>query len=74
MKVSNCCGVKGDYKMGEYIPCTFENFNACPKCGEHCEYIEETHGCEAGDHDEVPILGYENAITGYQCRQCGKKL
>ena len=42
MKVSNCCEAPGDYKMGKYIPCTFENFNACPKCGEHCEYIEET--------------------------------
>lgn len=28
-------------------------------------------GCEVGDHDIVPILGYENSIVGEQCRQCG---
>lgn len=31
-------------------------------------------GCETGDHDPVPILGYENAVIGEQCRQCGKVL
>lgn len=31
-----------------------------------------SYGCESGDHDLVPILGYENEITGEQCRQCGK--
>lgn len=30
-------------------------------------------GCEVDDHDLVPILGYENAIIGEQCRQCGKE-
>lgn len=31
-------------------------------------------GCEAGDHDVVPILGYENSIQGETCRQCGIKI
>jgi len=74
MKVSNCCRVYGDYRIpyGD----TYETAEICHYCGEHCEYIEETDlvfGCEAGDHDLVPVLGFENEITGEVCRQCGKK-
>lgn len=29
-------------------------------------------GCKVGDHDIIPLLGYENSIVGDQCRQCGK--
>lgn len=38
MKISNCCGVRGDYKSEYYDP-TFQQLELCPKCGEHCEYI-----------------------------------
>jgi len=40
MKVSNCCGVYGDYRIpyGD----TYETAEICHYCGEHCEYIEET--------------------------------
>ena len=34
MKISNCCGEQG-YMM-------HQQSELCPKCGEHCEYIEET--------------------------------
>lgn len=33
---------------------------------------EDEYGCNGGNHDIVPILGFENAIIGEQCRQCGK--
>lgn len=29
-------------------------------------------GCEVGDHDLVPLLGYENIHEGEICRQCSK--
>jgi hypothetical protein len=43
MKVSNCCGVQdaGVYKNLRF-ELTWEEAELCPKCGEHCEYIEET--------------------------------
>jgi hypothetical protein len=43
MKVSNCCGVSGGIPV-EYLKDnpTHEECNRCPKCGKHCEYIEET--------------------------------
>lgn len=31
------------------------------------------YGCEGGNHDLVPTLGFENSIIGEQCRQCGQK-
>ncbi len=30
-------------------------------------------GCEVGQHDIIPMLGYENSIIGEQCRQCGEQ-
>lgn len=36
MKVSNCCGAVIDYYSWRDL------YELCPKCGEHCEYIEET--------------------------------
>ena len=32
------------------------------------------YGCRGGNHDVVPILGFENSIVGEMCRQCGKKI
>lgn len=29
------------------------------------------YGCVGGNHDLVPILGFENSHDGEQCRQCG---
>lgn len=45
MKVSNCCGEKGGGVHAKFYPwseLSFEERDLCPKCGEHCEYIEET--------------------------------
>lgn len=40
MKVSNCCGERGDW--GDLsILMNYEQAELCPKCGEHCEYVEE---------------------------------
>jgi len=36
MKVSNCCGAVIDYYSWRDL------YELCPKCGVHCEYIEET--------------------------------
>ena len=41
MKVSNCCGADGSYSF-MVAWATYEDADLCPKCGEHCEYIEET--------------------------------
>jgi len=41
MKVSNCCGADGSYSF-MVAWATYEDAELCPKCGEHCEYIEET--------------------------------
>jgi len=46
MKVSNCCGENGNvshhisFIVDDWI--TYEQQELCPKCGEHCEYIDET--------------------------------
>jgi len=42
MKVSNCCFVKGEAWVSGFIRLDYEKAELCPKCGEHCEYIEET--------------------------------
>ena len=45
MKVSNCCGVYGTKRLhavDNWHDQTYEQQDICPKCGEHCEYIEET--------------------------------
>lgn len=41
MKVSNCCGEKGNHGLNPY-EVAFIDIELCPKCGEHCEYMEET--------------------------------
>lgn len=28
-------------------------------------------GCELGQHDVIPVMGFDNVVTGDQCRQCG---
>ena len=45
MKVSNCCGVHGfisvfDGRLSGTNYYDSEQMEICPKCGEHCEYIE----------------------------------
>jgi len=40
MKVSNCCGADGSYSF-MVAWATYEDAELCPKCGEHCEYVEE---------------------------------
>ena len=42
MKVSNCCGEKSQILrdgIGGYFDTVYAEL--CPKCGEHCEYVEE---------------------------------
>lgn len=40
MEVSNCCGEKGNVRFYE-TEWLYSEAGMCPKCGEHCEYIEE---------------------------------
>lgn len=40
MKVSNCCGENGNVKFYE-TEWLYSEAGMCPRCGEHCEYIEE---------------------------------
>jgi len=42
MKVSNCCGAFGGYQINLNDWLTYDQAELCPKCGEHCEYIDET--------------------------------
>jgi len=37
------------------------------------EIMSNLYGCEGGNHDIVPMLGYENSFIGEECRQCGAK-
>lgn len=42
MKVSNCCGEKSQILrdgIGGYFDTVYAEL--CPKCGEHCEYVDE---------------------------------
>lgn len=41
MKVSNCCGFSGHGICSETVH-DYEQAEICTRCGEHCEYIEET--------------------------------
>lgn len=46
----------------------------CVFKGEY-KYQGMTYGVEFEmEHDIVPILGWENAHVGEECRQCGKRL
>lgn len=43
------------------------------------EYAEhriniELNGCDFGNHDVIPMLGFDNVVVGEQCRECGKKM
>ena len=38
--ISNCCGAEGDTDMG-----------ICPKCKEHCSWLEECPNCDGDDID-----------------------
>lgn len=53
MKVSNCCGVSGNGYVLSY-----EQRELCPKCGEHCEYVEEE---ETQNTALMELLNYINA-------------
>ena len=55
MKVSNCCGVVGNYGFRHDDDTTFEYRELCPKCWEHCEYIEETTFETINTENEQPI-------------------
>lgn len=58
MKVSNCCGVVGNYGFRHDDDTTFEYRELCPKCWEHCEYIEETTNITKWKFSEIePIKG-----------------
>lgn len=50
MKMSNCCGVRGDYFVysdnGDPDGPTWEEVDKCPKCKEHCEFYSEEDFCE----------------------------
>jgi len=47
MLVSNCCGASnrsnGDNDYAE--------FNICPECGEHCEFVDDEEGSDDGSLD-----------------------
>lgn len=36
--------------------------------------FEKLRGCEGGNHDVIPILGFENSVIGETCRQCGIRI
>ena len=55
MKVSNCCFVKGEAWVSGFIRLDYEKAELCPKCGEHCEYIEETDLNTINTENEQPI-------------------
>lgn len=58
MKLSNCCGVQGfikkfDNRLSGENYYDSEEAGICPKCGEHCEYIEPCDEC--GGDGEIEI-------------------
>lgn len=56
MKVSNCCGEQGTLRYLHHTSLTdLEDMELCPKCGEHCEYIEETTFETINTENEQPI-------------------
>jgi len=58
MKVSNCCFVKGEAWASAFNKLDYEKAELCPKCGEHCEYIEETTNITKWKFSEIePIKG-----------------
>ena len=45
MKISNCCNADGNTLTGYRFQSNdilYIDMELCPKCGEHCEYVEET--------------------------------
>lgn len=62
MSVSNCCGVE---PYGN-----FEDMGLCPKCKDHCEYLEEI-GCECCDQLFFEDEGYVTD-ENQQCPKCAK--
>jgi len=78
MKVSNCCGERGDFREWGRLKVTptYEQQDLCPKCGEHCEYIEE--GDLTKDEPEEqkcyhPTQSRVLTHRGYHCGDCGKQ-
>ena len=56
MKVSNCCGADGNVPLNKHTRwVTAEQGEICPKCGEHCDYIEETTFETINTENEQPI-------------------
>ena len=53
MKVSNCCGVSGNYGFRHDDDTTFEYRELCPKCWEHCEYVEEEENEQDSNLEEL---------------------
>jgi DNA-binding CsgD family transcriptional regulator len=67
MKVSNCCGVSGNKHtdIDPYCNEFYVDIEVCPKCKEHCEYVDESEPApkpgsrkvfievEFKDHDRV---------------------
>ena len=43
---------------------------------ELCELLNEVaknNGCDVGNHDWIPEMGFDNAVLGDVCRVCGVK-
>ena len=58
MKVSNCCCADGNIQVNvtyNWKDITCKDIELCPKCGEHCEYIEETTFETINTENEQPI-------------------
>lgn len=76
MKVSNCCFVKGEAWVSGFIRLDYEKAELCPKCGEHCEYIEETDLTKEEPEKQKCYHPTQSRVLthrGYHCGDCGKQ-
>lgn len=74
MKVSNCCFVKGEVWASAFNKLDYEKAELCPKCGEHCDYIEEAGDlcdqCHKNKAKDLHTCPYSEDVKGDYETKC----